>query len=204
MALPDKLVLVPLWVEELFKSYNIPLHQLTNLKTLAGILMKEDLARLIQLHTLMPASFFKHVFDTFTVVDLLGDALRSPNYQADKEKGEPYAVAVDHACLLMSMDMSDPRTQQSLVMRLMAGSRELRDDTPMAVNQYVFNVTSLKEGLYGIRLVKIDPLRTYLDQYHEELDKLLALLQHAYSFEQVAQVPVFGEYLRVGCGMASA
>lgn len=200
MAIRDRLVLIPEWIQDMLRSYNLTLDALTDTAKLSRILMKEDLAYYILLHKLMQAHLFKPLIDTLPLVDHTTlQSAKSYGY-GTTPAANMLANSIDYQLAELTRTLT-PNQQAQYCLKGMLRRSATIDLNDIGLNQYVFELVPIKDGVHGLKIKQIDAARSYGEQYSEACDNALDFIQHYYDFESVALTPIFSEFVRVSSGL---
>jgi hypothetical protein len=162
---------------------------------LQRILSIEDIAFYCWLNRGCNQSFFKPALMGFMPYDFIGRCNREQPVLEDIEvfKGS-YLNTVMRAIEAIDMTTTDPTTP--FLLTSMLSHRRFRNGDATDATSYVFEVFPIVEHVFGFRLKPHDSDRSYLEEFHECCDQAIELLAKTYSFTEIVQLPVFGEYVR--------
>lgn len=200
MIIRDRLVLIPDWIQDMLRSYNLTLDALTDTAKLSRILMKEDLSYYVVLHKLMQMHLFKPLISTLPLVDhTMLQSAKSYGY-GSTSAATMLANSADYQLTDLTRTLSPSQQAQYCIKGMLRRSATI-DLNDIGLNQYVFELVPIKDGIHGLKIKQIDSARSYGEQYSEACDKALDFIQHYYDFESVALTPIFSEFVRVSSGL---
>ena len=197
------IVAVPDWLQDALTSFKMPIDKCLSLNQLQRILSIEDIAFYSYLNKRANWGFFNPVFQGFVNYDFTGHSERENPVMGDIEsfKGS-FLASVMRA--EDAVQMSTPEPTVPFLLTSMLSHRRFRSGDAVDASSYVFEVFQIAEHVFGFRLKPHDSDRSYLEEFHECCDRAIDLLAKYYSFTEIVQLPVFGEFVRTSRLLAAS
>ena len=195
-CLDGSLVVVPVWLESVAKSHGHKIDDLLDPYLMYQTMVRDDIGLMLRLSNEMKGlGLFSYLFES-----LHGHDFHERLHHDTEMSG------------VINNDMSIQRFEKTLSGYVIASSCEnpikdakallyhlgCTDDIEgVQMSDFIFELFSLKEKVYGIRMVPVDSTRSYEEQRGEAISRSIELLLGYYQFEEVARTPLFCELVRI-------
>ena len=197
-ALEGGLIFIPEWFEGVAKTFNHKIGDLIDPYLMYETMIRDNIGLFLHLNReatkLFPVltnSF--HDYDFYHM--LRHNAEKHSNIINDSMSVDKFQKLIQG--YMQDSSWSNPLDSVCCVIEASLSRQNKRPLEEIRLNDYVFELISLREKVYGMRLVRADPTRSYEEQRAEAISRSIELLLGYYQFQDIARTPLFCELVRI-------
>lgn len=198
-ALEGSLIFIPEWIEEVAKTFNHKIGDLIDPYIMYETMIRDNIGLFLHLNDSAQMFLFKELFGSFHYYDfyhmLRHNAEKHGNIINDSMSVDKFQKLITG--YMQTSVFSNPLDNVCCVIEASLSRQNKRPLEEISSMDYVFELFNLKEKVYGIRLIRVDPTRSYEEQRGEAISKAIEVLLGYYQFQDIARTPLFCELVRI-------